>query len=44
MGLKADVSEFGDIPKHHKVKKYSFNMTFLTVFGDKIVISIKFDP
>ena len=44
LGLKAGASEFGDISKHPKVKKYSFNMTFSAVFGDKIGLSAKFDP
>ena len=44
LGLKAEAPEFGDIPKHSKVKKYSFNMTFLAVFGDKMGLSAKFDP
>ena len=44
LGQKAEVFEFGNLPETYKVKKYSFKMTFLTVYGDKIELSTKFDP
>ena len=44
LGPKAETFEFQNLLETYMVKKYSFNMTFLTVFGDKIKISIKFDP
>jgi hypothetical protein len=44
LGQKDEVFELGNLPETYKVKKYSFNITFLAVFGDKIELSTKFDP
>ena len=44
LGPKAETFEFQNLLETYMVKKYSLNMTFLTVFGDKIGLSTEFDP